>query len=326
MLRQVSTSAPTRASNSSCKPNLLRSGSEYFLTPPSPGSQPIRLKTGRVEQRNWSRVGSAVMSNAVGDRKGKRVFVKQYVDSLGSWHDAIWSNEWAAAEIATQLLYGIVHVPENLCSDQSMRVNVFEYLDVITPDKLLRRDSECFERMFPTLLLGAQRLLGRLQDGSAKSFLPRELAAKRRDFGGPSVAVNFKGLEVRNVGFRLDDKGEVGPALVVFDFGSAYLAPIEEAAAKLYISVGLLNWGKPLQRFAKGPDLSLLARCRESLDDYLDSDALQAELHLQKSFRMAEVHGHNRVERAMKRFVIHHLGADYLQKLEGWCLAEFSSR
>jgi hypothetical protein len=105
----------------------------------------------------------------------------------------------------------------------------------------------------------------------------------------------------------------------LFDFGRPYLAPIQEAAAKLFVSIGLLNWGRPLSRFSKGPDFRLLETAKQRLLPFLDPVAIAAEVRLQRSFRWAEIQGTGSLERSVKRLAINTLGKRYFDRLENWC-------
>ena len=155
-----------------------------------------------------------------------------------------------------------------------------------------------------------------------KNHLGPDLPLKERDYGTGRLAVNFKGFEIRNAGVGPDVAGEVGPGdLVLFDFVRPYLAPIEEAAAKLFVSIGLLNWGSPVGRFLRGPDQQLLADAMNILSPWIDSAAVNAELSLQERFRTGEFKGAGGIEVMLKRIGVDMIGRWYLRRLRSWCEA-----
>jgi len=132
--------------------------------------------------------------------------------------------------------------------------------------------------------------------------------------------VNFKGFDIRNMAVRkLDNNGYSWERMVMFDFGKPYLAPVEEAAAKLFVSIGLLNWGRPVSRFAMGPDEALLEKVLPGFRPFLDIKAVRAELQLQTGFRSREFHGSGGLERNLKRWGVGLLGKRYLSRLARWC-------
>jgi hypothetical protein len=146
------------------------------------------------------------------------------------------------------------------------------------------------------------------------------LKSKQRSYGRLGVAVNFKGFEIRNAGMPRSAGADVSADdLVLFDFVRPYLAPIEEAAAKLFVSVGMLNWGNPLRRFIKGPDTTLLARAADILRPWLDREAIAAELDLQEKFRFVELRGARSHEVFLKWLGVMTFGRSYFAKLRAWC-------
>ncbi|MGH8579360.1 MAG: hypothetical protein ACREVK_04260 [Gammaproteobacteria bacterium] len=272
-----------------------------------------------IEQRNWSRVAMALMEKEGSQLEGERVFLKQYLDSAGRWHEHHWTYEREGIETGRATLQGLVKVAPIVGADAVHLVNAFEYCDITPMDVLLRRNPTGFKRAYPFALEQMREILERLQCGR-KMVEGRELPVKKRDYGGPSTALNFKGFDFRNLGFKVGT--EAAPQatdLAIFDLGRPYLAPIEEVAAKLMISIGLLNWGKPMSLFVQGPDLSLLETARKVLEPHLNGDALRAEIRLQRSFRIKQVQGKSGLERGLKHLGIDTIGRWYMQQLIRWC-------
>lgn len=283
----------------------------------TPGNR-LQLECIDVVQRNWSRVGPGRLAVSP-ESAQRRVFVKQNIDKGGSRQPEHWKHEQTGAAIAAKLLADIVQVPALSHQNEQLLINVFEYVDLITLDELLRIDPVSFDKHIEPVTSRLVRVLEAMSAPTMTSLVD-SLPVKKRTYGGPSTAVNFKGFEIRNTGFARAEDGVIKPDnLVAFDFVRPYLAPVEEAAAKLFVSIGLLNWGKPLDRFARGPDLSLLERVLPILRPYLDGRAIQAELELQARFRTHEFQGSGALERMFKQLGIDMLGKRYLRKLEHWC-------
>ena len=287
---------------------LLEVGRSYSLSEldANSGAPPEIVCTG-LEQRNWSRVGIGVTP----DRR-RRYFLKQSVDRRGGWHERLWRFEHEGTRVAEPLLAGIATVPSVVHADRRHLLNVFEYAQVETPDQLLRRDPARFGEKYPFALDRMVAVIHALTDPSAE--LACEVTAKQRDYGGPPTAVCFKGFEIRNCGFAAEDE-----ALVLFDFGRPYRAPTEELAAKLLVSVGLLNWGRPIARFLRGPDLEILEHARSRLESLLDPGAVRAELALQREFRTNEIKSGGRWGGFLKGVGVQTIGKKYLGQLESWC-------
>lgn len=287
----------------------------YSLEEPS--VQAVMTCTG-VIQRNWSRVGDGVMA---ADRDGnrERVFIKQNVDRGGLRHSNHWSYEKTGTVIARDLLQDVITVPALRYRNEALLINVFSHIDVIPIDELLRTDTAAFERTFTGVMARMVRVLECLR-APPEAWYTEVLPLKTRPYGGSAMAVNFKGFEIRNTGLARKTGGVVDPDnVVMFDFVRPYLGPVEEAAAKLFVSIGLLNWGKPLGRFVQGPDLLLLEQSAAILRPYLDRQAVAAEIELQHSFRTREFQGSGRLERSFKRAGINVIGKRYLDRLARWC-------
>jgi len=297
---------------------LIKPGHDYRIEDVRKTSNRLQLECISVQQRNWSRVGMGQIA-ASPEADQQPVFLKQNIDKLGHRQPEHWKHEQTGATIATELLLDIAKVPALRYQNEQLLLNVFDYIDVITIDELLRSDPVIFEQCILPVTEQMVRVLEAMKTSrmtASRALLP----VKSRPYGGPSTAINFKGFEIRNSGLVREVNGEIHrQRLVMFDFVRPYLAPVEEAAAKLFISIGLLNWGKPLSRFALGPDLALLQRVLPTLQPYLDKQAIRSELELQANFRTREFQGSGNLERLLKRFGTETLGKRYLRKLAGWC-------
>jgi len=268
-------------------------------------------------QRNWSRVGRARQA----EDGPAQYFLKQYLDRAGNSHPKHCHFEQDGARLASRILGQIVHVPTLRFCNQRDLINVFDYCRVESVDRLLRRDEAELGRRFDAVVDTLVQVLEAMK-GAGDAIPEGSLAVKDRDFGGPSTALNFKGFDIRNVGMPVDEQGRLEARvdrLAVFDFVRPYLAPIEEAGAKLMISIGLLNWGKPLRRFVLGPNVALLDAALPKLAPYLDKRALEVEIHIQHSFRTAEFHGRHALERMAKQIGIATFGRVYFRQLRRWC-------
>jgi hypothetical protein len=296
----------------------IQSGSEYTVDRlQSPFGHASLLCTA-TKQRNWTRVGTGHISTP--DKNGGiTTFLKQNIDRDGQSHPEHWLYEQTGAEIAHQLLQHTVRVPRLRYKNESLLLNVYEHVDLITIDELLRSDPATFDKCFDGVIHKMLEVLEILKQPPA-AINQEIIPAKSRSFGGPGTAINFKGFEIRNAGLARTGAGSImADKLVMFDFVRPYLAPIEEAAAKLFVSIGLLNWGIPVGRFVRGPDTALLARALKPLEPFLDRQAVLAEINLQSGFRTRKFLGSGNLERYLKRLGVSMLGKRYLYKLKNWC-------
>lgn len=286
----------------------------------------IELEPAEVVQRNWSRVGMG--HYAKGLKKTTPCFIKQYLDRTGTTHPDHLNYEHEGAILARQMLGHVVNVPKLLYKDEQRVLNVFEHVDLVTVDELLREKERKFWHYYPLLLEVVSDTLEKMTEAAihpASQHLPR----KSRPYQSQALALNFKGFEIRNTGFQLSADAKKHhslpdlPAVVMFDFVRPYLAPVEEAAAKLMISIGLLNWGKPLTRFIKGPDRDLLDMAFYYIGHRTNREALDAELQIQRKSRYDDTKGASRSETNLKRAGLNVLGNKYLKQLENWIEAYY---
>lgn len=269
---------------------------------------PVRIRCTHHVQRNWSRVGIARFVDESGDHPGEMVFLKQFFGTDGSWHPELMEYERQGTLVAGAALGDRVVTPEVLFVDESRLLMGFRYCNVVSTDVLLRRDPVEFGEAVRPVLDTAVELLEAMRQPPAAAV--DSLAVKPRPYGGAPNALNFKGFDIRNLGVL--NSG----AVMIFDLGRPYLAPIEEAAAKMLVSIGLLNWGRPVMRFIRGPDVRMLATAIELLGPYLDRDAIEAEIELQHSYRLGEPKAPNSFARGLKGLGIALLGGRYLDRME----------
>lgn len=295
----------------------LHGGQRYQLTDMHTTGLSLSLVCSDVAQRNWSRVATGLIEERE-DTGHRRLFLKQYVDRTGQWNENLWTYERSGVQIAQEVLGKHIGIPRLIVSDLSHLINAFEHADMLSMDELLRADSSAFERAFPVALGCMAEVLEILHNPEFETRF--HLSRKNRNFGGSDVGLNFKGFEFRNLGVSTEAlKEPTREDFFLFDFVRPYMAPIQEAAAKSFVSIGLLNWGHPLSRFSKGPDFQLLEVAKQHLAPYLDRKAVEAELRLQRSFRWAEIHGAGTLERSVKRLAISTLGGRYFHRMENWC-------
>ncbi len=280
------------------------------------GSTRTMLRLGKVTQRNWSRVAEAVVEAPFAGMASGRVFVKQFVDSSGTAYPVQCDFEREGSELAARLIGHLVQVPALLYVDRDRLLHVYEYVDLLSIDDLLRGDPARLQRLFPPLTQALCDVLAVL--GSAAGTHTADLKTKTRHFGGASTAVNFKGMDIRNVGLNAASQTEP-MTLAMFDFGRPYLAPLEGARAKLYVSIGLLNWGRPVRRFLRGPDEELLAIAQSTLGDYLDRESILVEIEYQRRTRERDVKAPNRPMLLLKKLGVRTIGRHYLRQLTTWC-------
>ncbi len=287
----------------------------------------LRCKVRPVEitQRNWSRVGAASLDAA--GAVTRSCFVKQYIDRSGVRHPDHWQYESEGVLLAREILGSVVTVPALLLQDEQRLLNVFDHIDLITVDELLRQDENRFWHFYPLLLEQLSDVLQAMKDG-AQHEVAASLPLKHRPYASQGLAINFKGFEIRNTGYQLPLDGDTAggialPPVIMFDFVRPYLAPIEEAAAKLLVSIALLNWGKPLSRFIKGHDAEILDTAFYYIGQWTNRAAMEAELAIQEGFRFDTVKGASRSESQLKKVGLNLIGRRYLSRVRDWTTTHF---
>lgn len=302
---------------------LLHPGHQYTVDDPMNSTPSQTCQCTQITQRNWSRVGFGEI--ATEDGKTQQVFLKQNVSKNGETLLDQWEYEKAGTLVATELFHKVVSVPQLKYHNPSLALCVFEFIDVIPFDELLRKDNDQFIKCFTTFIEHSAQILQTMQSPE-KSTMIDALPVKNRTYGSPGTSINFKGFDIRNIGIvNTPEHNSADSKFIMFDFGRPYKAPIEEAAAKLFISIGLLNWGRPMLRFVKGPDTALLAMALPHMKPFLEYESIIAELDLQLRFRVSEVHGTGIVEKSLKKLGIDVLGKQYINKLRTWCIDNISN-
>ncbi|HEX6813108.1 MAG TPA: hypothetical protein VF384_15910 [Planctomycetota bacterium] len=282
----------------------------------------------QVSQRNWSRVAIANVDSGGRGAPAERVFLKQFVDRGGKVHFEQLDYERDGSRRAALVRQDALRVVSVIGEAPDAAVLAYPAMRMATPDELLRQDPGLAASVLPQILAGAAAFLralpaaGKACSNSSPHGAPlgAPLKCKQREYGSPSTALSFKGLDVRNIGVLLDEQGRLVPGTpVIFDLGRPYLAPIEEAAAKLFVSCGLLNWGLPLRRFLSGPDPDIVAAGAKVFAEFLDPAAIEAEIALQQRFRLHDAQGSSGVMRLAKRLIVATVGRSYLRQLRRAC-------
>lgn len=280
---------------------IRRDGLEFVVRPES------------ISQRNWSRVGIGRVVG--GNAESGQVFLKQFIDSGGAVHREHFEYEREGCRAAAAVRQDGLAISQLAGESWPDALLGYPALNVITPDELLRRNPLDFSASLPGLLQAAAEFLRALPEAGARVG---NLTRKERAFGSGSTALNFKGLDIRNIGVPLDGQGRPsGGKPVMFDFGRPYLAPIEEAAGKLLVSVGLLNWGWPLGLFMAGPNAAVVEAAATAFAPFLDQAAIRSCLAFEMRIRLAEPPlGANAAIRLGKSAVIGTVGRWHLRQLE----------
>lgn len=295
---------------------LLEPGHRYTINGLNTNSA-VSVQCISVEQRNWSRVGIGLIERDAG--KKQKVFLKQNVSKNGEILSNQWEYEKIGAIVASKLFQNTVTVPELKYHNPTLALCVFEFMEIVPFDTLLRSNNSLFTKSFIAFLEHSTHILKTMQNSQGVAMTDA-LPIKQRPYGECSTSINFKGFDIRNIGVIKHPKKNIGSCeFTMFDFGRPYKAPIEEASAKLFISIGLLNWGRPISRFARGPNTDLLAISLDYMKPFLSYQSIGAELDLQSKFRFSEVHGSGLVEKSLKKLGIDVLGNRYMNKLASWC-------
>lgn len=272
----------------------------------------------KTTQRIWSVVADGFIRKPGEGQAPKRVFIKQFLDCTGKPHPKQWENETKGYQVVQTALRNEAIFPELIASAREQLVHVYQHLEIDSIDEILRADSTQFEGVLEHFLREIESLLRTMQSAIEDHDFSA-LAHKSRDYIG-SPGLCFKGLDVRNFGFERSNYADLdGKRLVMFDFGKPYVAPIHEAAAKVFVSIGLLNWGRPISRFAKGPDQAMIERALEQLKAYIHPRAIQLELDMQYRFRSEEIRASGTLEKIAKQTGIKLLGGRYFKRLRRWC-------
>lgn len=296
-------------------PLPIQPGHEYRVTGTGDKDLNTRIRCQTVSRRVWSHVGICEHIGSGGVRQ--EYFVKQYIDRRGQPHADQWRQEQHGSRLAATALDGLVHISRIAFIAEEHLLNIFEYRPLHSMDELLREHPEAFASTVDHVIDTMGRVLDRLASPLDRDSLAG-LPEKRRSFGAPT-ALNLKGFEIRNVGLEVSESRQPGQTVIMFDCGKPYLAPIEEAAAKLIVSIGMLNWGRPLRRFLLGPDTALLVKSFDIFTAYVDRRAIEEELRRNAVFRTRHVLAQNRLEEFLKYVGVKTIGNRYFRQLETRC-------
>ena len=262
------------------------------------GAVDALLKCRDVTQRNWSRV-----ANGTVDASGAtaQVFIKQFIDVRGKAHRKHFAAELEAIDVANDLFGDLVEVVRPCGVSEDRLVMVYPYRDMVTLDELVRAPSGIDVRASSDALL---TLLERILD---------RLAERQRSNGS---VPNFHGIDVRNVGLK---KRAGNPTLVepayLFDLGSCVTGPYGLSAAKYLVSIALLNWGRPLSRFLRGPDMRLLNKALNQLQAHATQADVLDYLHTEYQLRLDEVRSSSALLRGLKKLALHSVGRRYIARV-----------
>lgn len=259
-----------------------------------------------VRQRAWSRTATAH------EQDGSRLFLKQFVTRGGAERGEVMEGERAGALAAAELFADLdVSVPTASAPDQL--VLAYPWRKMTPLDELLRSDGAAFASCLDSVLTRCARDVDRCRE----AMVSAPLSEKRVDQAQLGVGVVFKAFELRNVAVE-----QGSPRPVAFDLGRPRRGPVEEAGARLFVSAALLNWGRPLNRFASGPDESVLATAWARLSAVTTKAACLAELDHQVRTRMGDDSlTYGRGGRLARRLTLRVLGGRYRQRVSAWLAA-----
>lgn len=279
---------------------LLESGEVMYDAAGGP------VVVGAVEQRNWSRVAVA----AAPGTDQPEYFLKQFVAADGQVLVAGASAEARAAALGRATFGDAVLVPE--FADEDRGVLAYPYRRFLPTHELLRADPHGFDQVWPQFcedIAGIIAATTKVPEDRLRGL--RETAASRPD---APRAIAFKALEVRNIAPHVEGK----QPLLLFDLGPAYVSTVDDVAARLLVSVLLLNWGRPMSRFVKGPSTELAARAARQWSDYLDGDTVARALTKEVAMRRTTVQASSRRERWGKSTGIITVGRRYERQAMSW--------
>jgi len=271
----------------------LRRDQRLLITSLSSGS-PYWIRCTTVHQRNWSRTGLARLERGAAPAT---VFFKQFLDPQGAQTTSTLSEELKAYRDArpifgTNLIEPIGFSSENLTL-------IFPLVPLSTLDVIARSAKEGSEwESARSVIRYASEVLQRTE----RQALEDQLGP------GPDLSATvYKGFEVRNLGIDLDAR------VRAFDIGPTRRGHMGEMAARFLISLLLLNWGRPLTRFAQGPKEVIFRLGFAEVGRYVRPQQLQNELRNQWEGRRTVVKG-GRITRAAKSVGLNYLGQRYVDR------------
>jgi hypothetical protein len=264
------------------------------------------LVIGAVQQRNWSRVGVATAS----DSEDPAYFLKQFIAADGSVVSGGASAEAQAADLGRAAFGDCVLVPE--FADEDRALLAYPHRRFVATDQLLRDDPGGLDAVWATFCADLSGII------AATTTVPTELlrGLRERPQGRPGEvrALAFKALEVRNIAPRIDGR----QPLLIFDLGPAYVSTVADVAARLLVSVLLLNWGRPMSRFVKGPPTRLASVAAQQWSPYLERDIVAGAFGKEVAMRRESIQGTSRRERWGKAVGVATVGARYEALTMNW--------
>lgn len=269
--------------------------------------------TGPLKQRNWSQVGAGTLRY---QGRYQAVFVKRFVDRSGMSRRDHYENERQSHAILAGIGPLPVRIPRLIQAQSENVTLVYEYIDAPPVDRIIRQSyshlaAEIWTRIASTMC--------ELLDLFGEIELPDCT-------GGPSPAdsprtLDFNGLEVRNIGLR--SPSSAMPQVVFFDPGRAKHRRQEVSGSRLITSALMLNWGRPLTRFSRGPHYALAEELIACLPSQTWSpDELQRQIDREFGYRTGGLPRRGRALSAVESVAMHIFGRPYRRQMLHWVATE----
>jgi hypothetical protein len=259
-----------------------------------------------VHQRLWSRV--AVAGPPGSERPS--YFLKQFVAADGQVVRGGACAESQAALLGRATFGDCVLVPEFSADDRALLA--YPHHEFATTDELLRSNPARLERLWSQFCEDVAALIA-----STATVSDDVLSGLRKGSGaapGAGRALAFKAFEVRNIAPRIEGT----QPLLVFDLGPAYVSTVADVAARLMVSVLLLNWGRPMSRFIQGPPVALAAVAARCWSDYLDATTVANAVRKEVAMRRRSIQAVTRRERWGKAAGMATVGRRYEAQAMAW--------
>jgi hypothetical protein len=278
----------------------LVEGETIALGLPDGGATTVTV--GHVVRRHWSTV-------ARGRSDGSPLFLKQFVDRRGRSLRSLYDDEIAGMAVGAEVFEGF-RVPVITGTTSTRLIIGYEYVDFVSPDRLLRTDEARLSSVWPALCDALTNVI----KACASAERPAGAATtKERSYATTPPTLQFKGIEIRSIGIPDRD----GP-FVVHDLGRPFVGPIEDLAATLLVSTAMLNWGQPLSRFLKGPPLGLAAPVADRLAPWLTPAAISAEVRREYRNRVRDRQAQNPLAAAARAAALSTIGWRYMREFDRW--------
>jgi hypothetical protein len=263
------------------------------------------VQVGEVEQRNWSRVASA---SPLGS-EGPAYFLKQFVAADGEVSAQGLADELRAASLGREVIGADVIVPAFDVESRALLVYPFERFTAT--DRLLREEPQQLYAVWDAFCADLRVVIEACVRPDPAQL---EGLRDRRAGDGAPRALAFKALEVRNIAPAIP---AVQP-LRIFDLGPPYVATAPEIAARLLVSVLLLNWGRPMSGFWRGPATDLAECAAAAWSPYVAREVVLAELSKETRMRARSVQATSSLQRAAKAAGLATVGRRYAAHARRW--------